>query len=284
MPTMPRAVKQITVILSAIFLVSWNAPSYGFGSEAHRIVGHIADRYTCAGTREALERLTPGENLSVAGLWADRIRGDKSWLHAQPWHYMNVPDDTDIADREISADGDVLLAIERFRAELEDQELSAEKRANALRFLVHFVADIHQPLHVGRRGDLGGNTIDVRVGRDKTNLHAYWDSYALEQVVESSGAYAARLVRKGYPSETDGRAMEPVTWADESKEYRDEVYACPLDPDSGDAVPDAAYRARALEIIDLRLYQAGLRLAQTLNGIFCSAEAGSSPRPARLSH
>jgi hypothetical protein len=78
--------------------------------------------------------------------------------------------------------------------------------------------------------------------------------------------------------------MEPVTWADESKEYRDEVYACPLDPDSGDAVPDAAYRARALEIIDLRLYQAGLRLAQTLNGIFCSAEAGSSPRPARLSH
>ncbi|MDP6436328.1 MAG: S1/P1 nuclease [Gammaproteobacteria bacterium] len=261
--------------LYAFSLIGWVSVSHGFGAEAHRIVGNVADRYTCTGTRKSLDELIPGEPLSEAGLWADRIRGDETWDRARPWHYMNVPDDTAIADRTISTDGDVLLAIEHFRTELANPELSVEQHRIALRFLVHFVADIHQPLHVGRKSDLGGNAIKIRAGREETNLHTYWDSYALEQVVESAPVYAASLAGRGYP---DPGAAEPATWATESKAYRDEVYAYPRNEGSGAAEPDAAYQARAVEIIDLRLYQAGVRLARLLNGIFCPEEGQDSPR------
>jgi hypothetical protein len=141
---------------------------------------------------------------------------------------------------------------------------------------VHLVADIHQPLHVGRYRDRGGNTIEVRIGRKKTNLHAYWDSDALEQDIDSPHAYAARLVNRSRPVESGWRAAEPVDWAVESKAYRDEVYAYPRNPESGIAEPDAAYQARALEIIGLRLYQAGVRLAGELNGVFCGGKSESS--------
>jgi hypothetical protein len=284
MPTMHRSVKPQIYLWSAAIAMCWSVSAHAYGAKAHRIVGHIADRYVCVETRQAIVPLMGDYSLAGAGLWADKIRSNKKWDVARPWHYMNVPDDVTIADRRIAAGGDVLVAIERFRAELADPELSVEQHEIALRFLVHLVADIHQPLHVGRREDLGGNRIKVTVGAKKLNLHAFWDSFALEQAGGEPYAYAARLANRDFRSVAQWGASEPLMWAEESKLFRPEVYAFERDPVTGAGVLGPTYRAGALEIIDLRLSQAGVRLAAILNGIYCPAKVSERPESNGLSH
>jgi hypothetical protein len=189
-----------------------------------------------------------------------------------------------IADRTIASGSDVLVATERFRAELADPDSSFEQRQIAFRFLVHLVADIHQPLHIGRRDDLGGNKVDVRVRGDKTNLHTYWDSYALQQIADDPYVYAARLANRDFRSVAQWGAAEPIMWAEESKLFRSDVYSFGVDPVTGDAVLDSVYQARAIEIIDLRLSQAGTRLAAVLNGIYCPAKGADKSESDPLSH
>lgn len=277
MPTMSRTVKLLKGLLPVILCSFWSGSVYGFGATAHQISGQIAERYICAETRRAIKPFMPEYSLAVAGLWADQIRSDEDWDFARPWHYINVPDDSNIADRQPNASGDLLGAIGRFRRVLADRELPFEERAEAFRFLVHFVVDIHQPLHVGRRSDRGGNAVDVFVNGKKTNLHSYWDSGALNAVVDSPYAYAARLANRDFRLATQWRAAGPEIWATESKAFRPEVYSFGQGSAPGVVELDSAYQARAIEIIDLRLSQAGVRLAGVLDEVFCTAGAGSGP-------
>ena len=284
MPSMARSVKPHIYLCTVLITMFWSAAGYAYGAKAHRIVGYIADRYLCVETRQAIAPFMGKYSLAETGLWADRIRSNRQWDYARPWHYINVPDDIAIADRQIATDGDVLVAIERFRAELADPELGFEQHQIAFRFLVHLVADIHQPLHVGRRADLGGNKIKVTVAGQKTNLHAYWDSFALEQNRTGPYVYAARLANRDFRSVAQWGASGPLQWAEESKLFRSEVYAFESDPITGYGVLAPAYQAAAIEIIDLRLSQAGVRLAAILNGVYCSTEEADDPETDGLSH
>ena len=249
----------------------------GFGAQAHRVIGHIGERYLCAEARLAIAELNPGYDLAEAGLWADKIRSNKRYAQARPWHYLNVPDRVAVADRTIAAEGDVLVALERFRAVLADATQPRRERREAYLFVVHFVADVHQPLHIGRAEDRGGNTIDVRVNGRRTNLHSWWDTGVLQGRVDNAYAYAAKLANRDYRSAPGWSASGPLDWAEESKLFRPEVYAYALDPVTGEAVLDRVYQEKAIEIIDLRLSQAGVRLAATLNRLFCPADGASRP-------
>jgi len=250
-----------------------SAPQTGFayGAEAHRVAGFIADQLLCTGARDAIAELAPEYSLAEAGNWADRIRSDPGWDHARPWHYINIPDGVNLADAQRRSSGDVLVAIERFRAELADQSLSAQQRKLAYLFLVHFVADVHQPLHVGRRGDRGGNKVDVSVDGRGTSLHSYWDTRVLDGRLKSPAGMAGRLVAANEGAVTGWQQDEPAVWVVESQALRPEVYDFGS-PDAGGRVAlDSAYRLRALEITEYRLAQAGIRLAGVLNAIWCPA-------------
>jgi hypothetical protein len=248
-----------------------------FGATAHLIVGAVAEEKLCVSTSEAIEPLLDGYTLGETGLWADKIRGYSQWDYAKPWHYMNVPDGVAIAAASRRPEGDVLFAIGEMQQHLADPQLDDNEHAEALRFLVHFVADIHQPLHVGRRDDLGGNKVKVSyepaAGQrwKKSNLHKYWDSGALNSAVENPSAYAAELLAAMEPDLAEWQPGSPADWAAESMKLRPEVYNF---PPGGRGTPvrlDAAYRARTLEILDQRLLLAGLRLAATLNQQYCVA-------------
>ena len=180
-------------------------------------------------------------------------------------------DDEPIVD---VGDDNVMWAIDEFERQLGDAQLSPAKRATALRFLAHFIADVHQPLHVGRAEDRGGNEIKVRVGGRRTNLHAVWDAQSLlrDAQAEREDAGEARLQALLGLTADRIEALQtggPVDWAVESQALRPEVYAYGTPENGADIELDAAYQAAALEILSLRLSQAGVRLAGRINGLFC---------------
>jgi len=284
MPCMKGCVKRTVIAFSVPALVLlYSASVHAFGINAHLIVGYIADEHICASTRVSVVALLEGGSLAEAGLWADKIRGYSEWDYARPWHYMNVPDGVAVAAAEQHPGGDVLSAIEEMNRRLRDAALDRQAQANALRFLVHFVADIHQPLHVGRREDLGGNKVQVSYAPipgkrpRRVNLHQYWDSVVLDTAVEDPQSYAAALMDRLAPDQADWHAGTPEDWAYESLAYRAEVYAFAAGEGGAPARLDAAYQVQALEILDQRLVLAGLRLAASLDALYCTA---GGPAPA----
>jgi S1/P1 Nuclease len=245
-----------------------------FGAKAHRIAGEIAELYLCEDARTELERIAPGSSLAEAGLWADRIRSLAAWDKARTWHYINVPDGMTLSQTPRLSSGDVLTAINRFEAELGDPALSDLKRRQAYFFLVHFIADVHQPLHVGKLRDRGGNSVDVRVNDKLTTLHQYWDAEVLDSVQASPKDYAAEIAARYDAIAWQWQAFAPELWAIESLAFRPEVYDFgEQDWTGGRVTLDEAYQTRALQITEFRLAQAGIRLASTLNRIWCWGES-----------
>lgn len=256
--------------------------AFAFGPPGHEIAGMLAEPRLCAAARSEVARLGRGESLAQLGLWADSARDSPQWRDSAPWHYVNVADPPDHTRAAALAairgvvhprEGDVLEAIERFEAVLHDRTRSRGERADALRFVVHFVVDVHQPLHVGRAADRGGNTVDVRHGGEVVNLHRFWDTDALEERGESVERRARRL-RAALAALPAERAHEPVeVWAAESLELRGTVYAFGrANTRGGGAIElDDGYLAAASHALDGRLALAAARLAAALNALFCAA-------------
>ena len=151
-----------------------------YGPAGHLIAGRAAEPLLCRAAADAIVALGDGDDLGELGLWADQIRSDPAYADAAPWHYMNVDDDSTVAAFEHPPEGDVLWAIGYFRDRLADRSLPDAERAEALRFLVHFIVDLHQPLHVGRADDRGGNSVELRFRGEGTNLHRFWDTDVIE--------------------------------------------------------------------------------------------------------
>jgi hypothetical protein len=274
MPVMRIALQHI---IAAVVLMLLSTYTQAFGPTGHRIVGTIAESWLCPAALRETERLLGDQSLAEAGLWPDWIRGDRQWRHTSPWHYVNVADDVPMEQASGGDRGDVLQAIERFRGELADPQISDEGRAQALRFLAHFVADVHQPLHVGLAEDRGGNSIAVRVDGRSSNLHRVWDAEALlredrrrheygdEEQTEALRALTA-------PERAALQASSVLDWAAESRDFRSYVYNYPPPPAGAKAELDTAYLDGAGEITRLRLSRAGVRLAGLLNVLYCPAD------------
>jgi nuclease S1 len=267
-----------------------------FGPIGHRLAGLLAESKLCAAGRSEIAALGGGESLAALGVWADTIRGYPEWEQTAPWHFLNVADARpgfEAARAALDAyqsppEGDVLWAIDRFRAELADRQLPAAARRDALRFLVHFVVDLHQPLHVGRADDRGGNELDVRYGTTVVNLHRFWDTDVLELRGLGIDSYARRLA-PAFEAAGRGGAGTPELWAVESLALRGAVYA--FARSSGPSPLGEEYLARAQRVAEERLVLSAVRLAATLNEIFCTptamdggsaAIAGARSRPTAM--
>lgn len=248
-------------LLAVLLLPALSQPAAAWGPNGHRVVGQIAENHLSEEARAAVRELMGTETLARAGTWADEIRSDPAWDHAGPWHYINVEDDETLETTERSSRGDVLSALERFAAVLRDAEAPRQERVEALRFLVHFVADVHQPLHVGRRGDAGGNGILVLWFDEPTDLHALWDTHLVEYQ-ELSFTELARFLDHPTPQEvTAWQAAGYADWIAESFALRDQVY------DLGDRRLGYRYAYRNVPVVERRLLQAGVRLAGLLESL-----------------
>ena len=203
------------------------------------------------------------ESLAEASNWMDFIKSDSRWNHAGPWHYATIPTGKSWAEAGIPEEGDIIQTIERLVRELKSKEFTDEDELVALRFLIHLIGDLHQPLHVGTGADRGGNDVRVKWFYQNSNLHRVWDS---EMIDHQQLSYTELSNEINHPSRErifqylQGSAED---WAYESMSYRDRVYALPEDGNLG-------YRYVFLnwEIVEERLLMAGIRLAGVLNAIY----------------
>ena len=284
------------VLLSAV-----SAPAHAWGPEGHRVVGDIAERYLNAKARtEAAEllkndRLADGSpsgrrTLGEVASWADEIK-DFDWGRRRgSWHYDDMPLCADPEYAKYCRSGRCASAqVERQLAILGDARARPRARNEALKWVVHLVGDIHQPLHAANRGDRGGNQLQVSfLGvRDNPpygslNLHALWDVHMVSRLVADRGG--ERVLASAPIAESDRTAWEQGSvelWIAESHVLaRDRVYAMlPVATSCGDRIAGVvslgdAYYASSAPVIDLQLRKAGVRLARVLNGSLGNEKAG----------
>ena len=173
-----------------------------WGSEGHQVIALIADAKLSSKARAEVDRLLaqePGQTLATISTWADEHRNPTT----AAWHYVNFPRDTCqyVAVRDCPDGKCVVGAIERQLAVLKSSE-SDERRLLALKYIVHFVADVHQPLHAGYADDRGGNSFQLQAFMRGTNLHALWDRGIIKSLNEAPEAMAERLSRSS-PNNSD---------------------------------------------------------------------------------
>jgi len=246
-------------LVAAAFVLP--ATAAGFGAAGHSIAGRAAASHLCRAATAEVGLLAGGEGLDDLGQWADRVRRTERYEHTGSWHYLNIDDGLPFANYESPAEGDVITAAEQFHAVLAE-DTDAAARAVALRFLVHFIVDIHQPLHAGRGSDLGGNTIAIVWRGETMNLHAFWDTAAITANGQSIVDYARAIAEEITPEMT-AAPFDPRGWAEESYRIRDAAY------EFADRELTDAYIERAASLTRDRLMLAGARLAATLNNLYC---------------
>src|SRR5690606_38700350 len=196
----PASNPLVSLLFGLVLLAA--GPAHAWSVLGHALTGELAQRHLDPVAAAEVERLLAGEPVpTLAGVasWADHLRNNEPerFKATSKWHYVNYPRDR--CEYEASRDckgGDCVIgAIQAQQAILADRGQSLELRRDALKFLVHFVGDVHQPMHAGNRGDLGGNRFQVSLrtelepeayarkhyvdGVMGTNLHSVWDYYIL---------------------------------------------------------------------------------------------------------
>ncbi|MBT0670362.1 S1/P1 nuclease [Novosphingobium profundi] len=282
-----RALTGLCALAAFTFSAS---PALAWGAMGHRTVGAIAWANVKPTTRQAITRLlahqreidTPEcamKTIEDAAVWPDCIKGERwRWAFASSWHYHDQPVCGDFNLKDECRDGNCVTAqIERNEKLLADRKLAPVLRLQALAFVVHFVGDVHQPLHVGENHDMGGNAVKADYGdAPGRNLHSIWDGVLAERAITSA---RPPLVRAYSAAEKARLATGSVEdWARESWEVsRDFLYPAAF----GGALPCAAKEPvrvvwsnaaieQAIPIVDERIERAGLRLAHMLDAALAS--------------
>jgi len=239
-----------------------------WGNDGHKIVAIIAEAHLTDNARTEARRLLGNNSLESVATFADDVRNSRP--ETKNFHFVDIPFGATSYNatrdcRETNKGDCVIAAIERFRATLADKTRNDADRAEALKFIVHLVGDMHQPLHCAERdGDRGGNEVKVTFLGKKSNLHAVWDGGIIREADLSVVEFADEL-----EAAIDARDIDvfqggtPITWANEAHRLaRTNVYS--RVPKSG-AVLGVSYYNRNFAVVDAQLTKAGLRLAKLLS-------------------
>ena len=272
---MRRLIPTIFLLLLAPSAMAWSALG-------HRLVGELAQRHLDPAASAEVAVLLAGEatpTLAGVATWADTLRdSDPPRFRATSrWHYINTPPGTCgyVAERDCANGECVIGAIEAQRRILADHGQPLAARRDALKFLVHFVGDVHQPMHANNHVDKGGNDYQVSLRTDLqpeayarakyvdgvmgTNLHSVWDYYLLASLRLDLPRYAGRLDARPWPPVTTP-VSAPQAWAGESCRL---VASRRLYPDTHKL--DRAYLDAHRPLAEQRVHQAAYRLAALLN-------------------
>ncbi len=263
-----------------------------WGANGHRIVARICYDNLNDQARERVDAALGDNYLAQVSTWPDYIRAESGWDFTNPWHYMTVqPDETvdDVARQTAEDPGifdvqeaitfmtDILAGKEAERQRMTEllekngvEPLAGSLDATALAFLIHFVADVHMPLHVGKNRDLGGNRITVLYFGDRYNLHSVWDTQIIEQERLSFTEFAAFVAMHTRARQANWADDAPAEWMRESVILREIIYNTLYDrTDRESGLPDLGYDYQHdfLPIVEERLGAAGYRAAALLNKV-----------------
>ncbi len=292
--------RHITLIVSLLGALA-PVPALAWGDEGHRIVARIAEPLLTPAARSAVDALLAADtdtltapDFASRATWADKWRdsdrnGSKQrYTATEQWHFVDM--EIDAPDLRTACFGFPALPagtpasagpaqdcvvdkVEEFERDLADPGRPQAERILALKFLEHFVGDLHQPLHASDHHDRGGNDVMVLFDRRRvaSRLHAYWDTSVVEKLGRDEQVVAADLSGAYAGERATWSAGEPATWARESfQAAQDVAYAFPpeTEPDEHGTPAhrlDADYETRSEATARTQLAKAGFRLAALLN-------------------
>lgn len=246
------------------FITTQSAHANAWGSTGHRVIGTVAQKHLTPKTAQQVKAILGGMSLAFVSTYADEIRSDDRYDHLAPWHYVNMNQNIRYSEADKNPKGDIVTAIQTCIETLKNPESSYEDKAFYLKLLVHFIGDIHQPLHTGRKEDRGGNSIDLFWFGKRTNLHRLWDTDLIEHYNMSFSELAAHLPKLSLAQKATVMNTSLFDWLEHSQDLANVIY---------NTTPKGArlgyvYHYQNFETVRKQLLDAGLRLAATLNAIF----------------
>lgn len=241
---------------------------FAWGSLGHQVTGEIAECYLNDKARAEIRKLLGNESLGTAGYWADFIKSDRSYDYLNRWHYVNIRGG--LSRREVmKALRDVTAAnlynkLNFLIRELKSKRLTGGEQVFYLKLLIHFIADAHQPMHMGQRNDRGGNNIKLFWFRKPTNLHRVWDEQLIAFQRMSVSRHVAAINLVSPAAKNKWMKSSVADWVYESYELARKLYK---EVKPGDKLTYHYYYDH-VNIINQQLLKGGLRLAAVLNDIF----------------
>jgi hypothetical protein len=243
--------------------------SFSWGVLGHRITGAIAESYLTPKARIEIQKILGNESLALASNWADFIKSDSTYDSLYNWHFINL--DSGLTRDQVQAylnkdtATDVYTRTQYLIKQLRNKNLRMDKKRTYLKLLIHFIADIHQPLHVGRKVDLGANRVRVQWFSTATNLHAIWDE-SLVNFQQLSYTEYTRAINFTTPNQRFAWQKQPLSeWIIESYLIAQDLYSGIKEANQRLSYD---YNFEHIRIVNERLLKGGVRLAGVLNELF----------------
>jgi hypothetical protein len=252
------------IVLFAATLISW-------GVVGHKTVATIATNHLSDRAQTTVKYLLGDTTLADISSWADQVLREPQYKNTAPQHYANVPLGLNYqafteAIKSQPQDN-VYKAILKNVDILKDESSTIEQRRSALKFVVHFVGDLHQPMHISRAEDKGGNTIQLQFDGKGTNLHSLWDS----KLIGKEGKTFEQMsidYDKATPAQIkQWQSDDIMKWLYESYQISTRLYS---EIEQNNKLNDAYYKSH-INIVNDRVEMAGIRLAGLLNNIFSTS-------------
>lgn len=240
-----------------------NAPAV-WSKTGHRVIGDVAQAHLSRKAKKAIFELLDGQGLASVSNFGDEIKADSLYRKFSAWHYVNIPKGKKYSEVTPSQYGDLVVGVQECISIIKNESSSKQDKAFYLKMLVHLIGDLHQPMHVGRLEDKGGNDIQVQWFNDGSNLHRVWDSNLIEQNGMSYTEMAASLPHLSKQQKNAIQEGGLLDWVEESHLMADELY------DSVEVGEKLYYRYGYIwwPTVEKQLQKGGLRLAKVLNDLF----------------
>ena len=256
--------KITTLFLFVSLFVFANDNELFWGQTGHRVVGEIAYNNLTKKTKRNLKKLLGNEGLALLSTYADEIKSDKKYDKYKPWHYVNFKDGESYEASQKNPKGDLITGIKKCKEIISNPNATKEDKIFYLKMLVHLVGDLHQPLHIGRSEDRGGNAIRVEWFWKKTNLHAVWDTKMLESFGMSYSELTSNLNKFSKNQKKAIQKGSVLDWVNETRVLTMKVYASA----KKDEKLSYRYMYDHFATVKSQLQKGGLRLAKVLNDLF----------------
>ncbi len=250
---------RIFSIISLSLLIT--IESFGWGQNGHRVIGQIASNHLSKKAQKQIEMILNGQSIAMVSNFMDEIKSESKYDSLGPWHYCTIPGGTTYSGAP--AEGDIIEAINTYISLLKSGTLSKDEEAFSLKCLIHLVGDIHQPLHVGNGDDKGGNDVKVTYFWESSNLHRVWDSGIIDGQNLSFTEYVNWIDHAPKTQFEQWKNDDIMVWVKESMALRPQVYDMP----EGNKI-NYRYNYDNIATVNLRLEQAGIRLAGVLEQIY----------------
>ncbi len=253
----------VTLMASPFKTLAW-------GTNGHRIVGQVAYNHLTGKAKRQIQKLLGDESLAMSANYADFIKSDSSFDYIGTWHYVNIKSGLNEAQVKDLLDeqqhgNNIYGKIIWLTGELKRKDLDAQTQRFYLVLLIHFIGDLHQPMHVGRPEDLGGNRVKLFWFDEPTNLHRLWDEQLIEFQKLSYTEYATHIDHVTRSTVRQWQSTPLHQWVFESYSIAEKLYG---GIKYTEQKMSYRYNFEHVATLNNQLLKGGVRLAGVLNEIF----------------